>query len=568
MPFRCTPLLPDPWIDRTFPPCLAAERPMHRRSQRARGPRPHRPHRRRRSTTHADLSVARRLHGGGVVWFEADRGSRHCRRRLRGIRREEAPPTNRRSSPTGPSSRRTSATSSKARTWPTRSTATSSTAVALPTSCASAVTMTASQSRAPVAHGELPVGEGKPGLVVKALESGAAGDAHHGRDRRRVRARREQRSVQVDRRSAATRSRRPSTTSRCARVANNVATRVKAESKLISVEEVRGAARWSCAEDATRQPARRRRLPDVRCRSSAADYVGDSSDRTGFGGLEAIDEVTMLCVPDLTAALERGMIDVEGFKAVQLAMIAHCELMADRVAILDPPPGAERAAGQGVARRHAGYDSKYATLYWPRLKVMDPTAGQGDLRPAVRSHRRHLGPQRRHPRRAQGTGQRGHPRRDLAGAATSPRASTISSTRSPSTASARSRARASASGALARCRAIPSGATSTCAACSTSSRSRSCRARTGSCSSRTTRSCGTRSGARSPCSCAVSGVTARCSAATPAEAFFVKCDEENNPPENRDAGILTVEIGIAPVKPAEFVVFRISQFSGGAGLEE
>ena len=55
---------------------------------------------------------------------------------------------------------------------------------------------------------------------------------------------------------------------------------------------------------------------------------------------------------------------------------------------------------------------------------------------------------------------------------------------------------------------------------------------------------------------------------TPAEAFFVKCDEENNPPENRDAGILTVEIGIAPVKPAEFVVFRISQFSGGAGLEE
>ena len=33
---------------------------------------------------------------------------------------------------------------------------------------------------------------------------------------------------------------------------------------------------------------------------------------------------------------------------------------------------------------------------------------------------------------------------------------------------------------------------------------------------------------------------------TPAEAFFVKCDEENNPPENRDAGILTVEIGDLP----------------------
>jgi len=38
--------------------------------------------------------------------------------------------------------------------------------------------------------------------------------------------------------------------------------------------------------------------------------------------------------------------------------------------------------------------------------------------------------------------------------------------------------------------------------------------------------------------------------------------------ENRDAGVLTVEIGIAPVKPAEFVVFKISQFAGGAGVEE
>jgi phage tail sheath protein FI len=55
---------------------------------------------------------------------------------------------------------------------------------------------------------------------------------------------------------------------------------------------------------------------------------------------------------------------------------------------------------------------------------------------------------------------------------------------------------------------------------------------------------------------------------SPAQAFFVKCDEENNPPENRDVGILTVEIGVAPVKPAEFVVFRISQFADGAGLEE
>jgi phage tail sheath protein FI len=47
----------------------------------------------------------------------------------------------------------------------------------------------------------------------------------------------------------------------------------------------------------------------------------------------------------------------------------------------------------------------------------------------------------------------------------------------------------------------------------------------------------------------------------------VKCDEENNPPETRDAGQLIVDIGIAPVKPAEFVVFRIAQFSGSPGAE-
>jgi phage tail sheath protein FI len=46
---------------------------------------------------------------------------------------------------------------------------------------------------------------------------------------------------------------------------------------------------------------------------------------------------------------------------------------------------------------------------------------------------------------------------------------------------------------------------------------------------------------------------------TPDEAFFVKVDEENNPPEVRDAGQLIIEVGVAPVKPAEFVIIRIQQ---------
>ena len=52
--------------------------------------------------------------------------------------------------------------------------------------------------------------------------------------------------------------------------------------------------------------------------------------------------------------------------------------------------------------------------------------------------------------------------------------------------------------------------------------------------------------------------------ATPEQAFFVKCDAETNPPEVIEAGQVICEIGIAPVKPAEFVVFRLSQFTGGA----
>lgn len=49
---------------------------------------------------------------------------------------------------------------------------------------------------------------------------------------------------------------------------------------------------------------------------------------------------------------------------------------------------------------------------------------------------------------------------------------------------------------------------------------------------------------------------------TPEQAFFVKCDEETNPPEVRDLGQVVTVIGVAVVKPAEFVIFRISQWTG------
>ncbi len=49
---------------------------------------------------------------------------------------------------------------------------------------------------------------------------------------------------------------------------------------------------------------------------------------------------------------------------------------------------------------------------------------------------------------------------------------------------------------------------------------------------------------------------------TPDKAFFVKCDADTNPPELREAGQVVTEIGVAIVKPAEFVIFRIQQTTG------
>jgi phage tail sheath protein FI len=47
--------------------------------------------------------------------------------------------------------------------------------------------------------------------------------------------------------------------------------------------------------------------------------------------------------------------------------------------------------------------------------------------------------------------------------------------------------------------------------------------------------------------------------ATPQEAFYVRCDETTNTPEDRELGRVITEIGVAVVRPAEFVIFRLSQ---------
>ncbi|MFJ9615562.1 phage tail sheath family protein [Streptomyces noursei] len=156
-------------------------------------------------------------------------------------------------------------------------------------------------------------------------------------------------------------------------------------SELIEVTEQRDAA-------PTRPTSQTVALPDAPASPAApaagavarldpAEYVGDAAARTGFAGLEAIDEITMVAVPDLMSAHQRGAIDAEGVRTVQLAVISHCEQMGDRVAVLDTPPGMTAQQVRTWRNDEAGYDSHYATVYYPWVRVFDPAAGRNTTVP-------------------------------------------------------------------------------------------------------------------------------------------------------------------------------------------
>ena len=306
-------------------------------------------------------------------------------------------------------------------------------------------------------------------------------------------------------------------------------------------------------------------MPAPSARLSADDYVGDVADRTGFAGLEAVEEMTMLCVPDLMSAYQQGAIDLDQVQAVQLAMIAHCELMGDRMAILDAPPGFNAQQIKEWRVDKARYDSMYAALYWPWVHTMDPATGLISAHAAVRSRRRHLGPQRRHPRRAQGAGQRGRPRRGRPRDQHHPQ-----------------RARPAQPGRDQLIRAFPGRGIRVWGARTLSSDPawRYLNVRRLFNYLEESILGGTNWVVFEPNDEALWAKMRRTIAAflvmewrngalfgaTPDEAFYVKCDSETNPSEGIDAGQVVCEIGVAPVKPAEFVIFRLAQFSGGTSL--
>jgi phage tail sheath protein FI len=344
----------------------------------------------------------------------------------------------------------------------------------------------------------------------------------------------------------------------------NAVTVVNAQSKLIRLEE----AQTNGTVDrpapgstplTTPAPAPDQLSPDT--------YVGDSSDRTGFGGLEAIDPITMVCVPDLMAAYQNGAIDAEGLKAVQLAMIAHCELMGDRVAIIDPPFGLSAQQIREWRIEGAGYDSKYAALYWPWVKVFDPSTGNNIFVPPSG----HMA----------GIWSRND---DTRGVHKAPANEVVRGAITLELNITKNEHDLLNPHGINCIRAFPGRGIRVWGARTLSSDPswRYLNIRRLFNYLEESILAGTQWVVFEPNDQALWAKIRRTISAflvmewrkgalfglTPQEAYYVKCDDETNPMEGIDLGQVVCEIGIAPVKPAEFVIFRLSQYSGGASLIE
>jgi len=345
---------------------------------------------------------------------------------------------------------------------------------------------------------------------------------------------------------------------------NNVATKVNAASKLIRIEETGPTATLAKGKVDLAVPPPEPE-PVALDHLSADDYVGNVADRTGFSGLEAVDEITMVSVPDLMAAYEQGAIDLETVQAVQLAMIAHCELMGDRMAILDAPPSLSPQQVKEWRVDGAGYDSKYAALYWPWVKVFDPGEGTNKFVPPS-GHMAGIW--------ARNDNERGVHK--------APANEVIRGAITLQTKITKAEHDLLNPVGINCIRVFPGRGVRVWGARTLSSDPawRYLNVRRLFNYLEESILLGTQWVVFEPNDYALWARIRRSISAflvnewrkgalfglTPDEAFYVKCDEETNPAEGIDAGQVVCQVGVAPVKPAEFVIFQLAQFSGGTSL--
>ncbi|MEW1865705.1 phage tail sheath subtilisin-like domain-containing protein [Streptomyces sp. NPDC088194] len=357
---------------------------------------------------------------------------------------------------------------------------------------------------------------------------------------------------------------------------NYVVTQVKERSKLITVKEAAASGQLVRPENQTVALAAPASVPattgpegsDSGETIGVGEYLGDSADRTGFGGLEAVDEISMVAVPDLMAAYQRGAIDLESVKAVQLGLIAHCELMGDRLAIIDPPPGLNAREIRVWRQETSNYDSKYAALYYPWIKVFDPAGGQTRLVPPS-----------------------GHvagiwARNDFErGVHKAPANEVVRGAVDLEMQITRGEQDLLNPLGINCIRSFPGRGIRVWGARTLSSDPawRYLNIRRYFNYLEESILAGTQWVVFEPNDQALWARIRRNISAflvtewrggalfggQPDDAYYVKCDAETNPPESVDLGRVICEIGVSPVKPAEFVIFRLAQFSSGAGeLEE
>ena len=121
------------------------------------------------------------------------------------------------------------------------------------------------------------------------------------------------------------------------------------------------------------------------------DLQGNRDDRTGIQGLYEIDEVSMVACPDLLLAYEKGLIDLDQVHGVMEMMLSMCENSfpgpAYRMAIIDPPPvkpgksmdpvepSRQRPADAAKWLTTFNRRSMFGATYYPWIKVADPRNG-------------------------------------------------------------------------------------------------------------------------------------------------------------------------------------------------
>jgi uncharacterized protein len=285
--------------------------------------------------------------------------------------------------------------------------------------------------------------------------------------------------------------------------------------------------------------------------------AGSIANRTGLAGLEAVDEITMVCIPDAMSPLT----DEGARQDLQNQVIAGCENQGDRMAILDPPKATTSPEEMRAWRDQ--FDSKFATMYYPWIQVMDPLTDR-PLKVPPCGHVAGLWARTDSTR-----GVHKAPANEVVLGANK-----LAFQVTPDEQGLMNRQGINC------IRAFPGRGIRVWGARTISSDPEWRYVNVRRLFNYVSESImeGTQWAVFEPNDSRL-WTQLKISATnfltrvwrdgalfgtTPDQAFYVKCDEETNPPYLVEAGQVTVEIGIAPVKPAEFVVFRISQFQVGA----